>query len=383
MKSEIILSQGDNAMNDVKISVIPERDTIIDALRGLGIILVVMAHVSAGFAYSNLSSGSIAFIGDYIDGFHMPLFFIISGYAHGMKERFSSGESVWPYIKKSAIDLYIPGIYFSLLYWLPKYILVSIPAFATENFRTVSLNDFLRIPLYGFNLYWFLLTMFFVKVLHMIFERYVKRESVHLLFWLLMYSVAIIFFMRDELNSKLRDIAEFLVRDEEYFFSVFYTGIYFHIGFMMKRRSFIPQRLSRGIILLLAGTGFFVASHFYEFRNIFTRTGSSVCLSLALFIIFYALNINYRFLVLCGLNSMVIYCLHNHIVAMCRVIFRLTGLSSTASTIILFAICAFCAVLIPLIIVWLYKNVKSLHWIEYIFYPGRYRRYKRENSPLR
>ena len=362
-------------MKNGSISVLPGfRDTIIDSLRGLGIILVVMAHVTAGFAYSNLSSESIAFIGDYIDGFHMPLFFIISGYAHGMKERFSSGERIWPYIRKDIINLYIPGLYFSLLYWLPKYLFGSNPAFVAENFRTVSLNDLLRIPLYGFNLYWFLCTMFFVKVLHMFFERYVKRESLHFIFWLLMYSVAVIFFLRDELNPIFREAAEFLLRDEEYFFSVFYTGIYFHIGFMMKKYSFIPQKISLGIILFLAGTGFFVASHFYEFRNIFTRTGSSICITLALFIIFYALNINYRILVLCGINSMIIYCLHNHIVAFCRVMFRLTGLSYSASPFVLFVLCSVCALLIPLMVVWLYKNVKSLHWIEYIFYPGRYKR---------
>lgn len=355
------------------------RDNIIDSLRGLGIILVVTAHVSAGFAYSNLSSDVIAFIGDYIDCFHMPLFFILSGYAHGMKERFSSGQSLLPYVRKSVIDLYIPGLYFSLLYWLPKYLLVSNPAFATENFRTVSLNDLLRIPLYGFNLYWFLFTLFFVKVLHMFFERYVKRESLHIMFWLLMYSVAVIFFLRDEVNSFLRDAAVFLVRDENYFFSVFYTGIYFHIGFLMKKYSFIPQKISMGILLFLAGTAFFAVSHFYEFRNIFTRTGSSIFTSLALFVIFYDLNINYGLLVTCGVYSMVIYCLHNHVVAFCRVAFRLTGLSSSASPLVLFVICIFFAVLIPLIIVWLYKNVKSLRWIEYIFYPGRY---KSKKDPL-
>lgn len=359
------------------------RDVIIDSLRGLGIILVVIAHVSGGFDYSNLSSDTIAFIGDYIDGFHMPLFFILAGYAHGMKERFSYGQRLWPYVKKSLTELYIPGLYFSLLYWLPKFFMLSNPAFAAENFRTVSFIDIFRIPVYGFNLYWFLFSLFFVKSIHMFFERYMKSESLHVIFWLLTY--AIVIFTTEategfEFSPFLRDTANFLVRDEHYYFSVFYVGIYFHIGFLMKRHSFIPQKITTGIILFIIGTAFFTASHFYELRNIFTRTGTSISMTLALFIIFYDLNISNKILVTCGVYSMVIYCLHNYIIALCRVLFRLTGLSSSAEPLMLFVICALIAIIIPLMIVCIYKNVKCLRWIEYIFYPGRYK--KSDKNPL-
>lgn len=299
-------------------------------------------------------------VSEYISSFHMPLFFIIAGYAHGMKERFSSGQSIFPYIRKSIIELYLPCMYFSLLYWLPKYILLSHSVFTAENFRTVSINDLLRIPLHGFNLYWFLCKLFFVKVLHMLFERYVKRDVLHSEFWLSMYLLAVVFFLKGD----------------SYYHSVFYLGIYFHIGFIMKKYSFLPQKLSLGIILFLGGIAFFAASHFYGFgdMNIFTRTGSSLCTSLALFVIFYALNISNEFLMTCGIYSMVIYCLHDYVVAFCRIMFRFTGLSSYVNPLILFMICFLCTVFIPLIVVWIYKHVKCLHWIEYIFYPGRFKR---------
>ena len=68
---------------------------------------------------------------------------------------------------------------------------------------------------------------------------------------------------------------------------------------------------------------------------------------------------------------MVVYCLHNYAAASLRMLFTVSGLSSSASPIILAAIGIIFAMTAPLAVVWLYKNVKCLRWIEYIFYPGK------------
>ena len=288
----------------------------------------------------------------------MPLMFIIAGYAHGMKEHFSSGQTYSYYFRKYIIDLYLPCMFFSLIYWLPKYILSSSPVGMAEGLIKTNIEGLFMIPFLGFSAYWFLCTLFFVKMLHLLFERYVKSESLHFVFWLLMYAAAVVLFLRGNSYNKY----------------VFYLGIYFHMGFMMKRHNLIPKKFSLGIILLFAGAAFFCASKFYGRSNIFLHTGSSICTSLALFIIFYALDIRNRFLVTCGVYSMVIYCLHDWILSSSRVIYRFTGLSSSANIFVLFMMSFICAVFIPLIIVWVYKHVKCLRWVEYIFYPGRFKR---------
>lgn len=72
----------------------------IDTAKGIGIILVVLGHVNQN---KNLQY--------FIYSFHMPLFFIISGYLYETKEK---------YIQKKAKRILIPYLIFSLctyLYW--------------------------------------------------------------------------------------------------------------------------------------------------------------------------------------------------------------------------------------------------------------------------
>lgn len=339
------------------------RDIIADSLRGLGITLVVTGHIIAMFCENKTFPESINLVSNYIYSFHMAFFFMIAGYVHGTKERFSHGESCTPYIRKLMISIYLPCMYFSLCYWFPKFIVSLHSSFAESNtISTASIADLLKIPLCGFNLYWFLCSLFFVKSLHMLFERYVSIRYIHSLFWVILFSV--LFFMNEDDNVPM-------------FFMQFRYGLYFHLGFMMKRYNIIIKNLSLGTALFLAGTVCFIAVRFYGMINIFTHTGNAIFISLAIFAVFYSLNIKNRYLVIFGEYSMVIYCLHEYIIVVSKIIYTMSGLTSTVSKILLFVICTLCSMLIPLMIVYLYKNVKGFRWIEYIFYPGKYKR-----SPL-
>ena len=77
------------------------RDKNIDAARGIAIILVVMGHICTG----------IPGLVKWIYSFHMPLFFLISGYLQEGKEygRFTS------YLKKKAGALLYPYYIFAVL----------------------------------------------------------------------------------------------------------------------------------------------------------------------------------------------------------------------------------------------------------------------------
>ncbi len=78
------------------------RIPVIDIMRGLGIILVVMGHISCE---PHLSC--------WIYSFHMPLFFFISGMSF-----FVAGKKM--YIWKQVKHLLIPYLFFSILsfvYW--------------------------------------------------------------------------------------------------------------------------------------------------------------------------------------------------------------------------------------------------------------------------
>ena len=50
-----------------------ERENYIDVVRGIGIVLMILGHVPLSAHYDH-----------FIHAFHMPMFFIISGYFQGV-----------------------------------------------------------------------------------------------------------------------------------------------------------------------------------------------------------------------------------------------------------------------------------------------------------
>ena len=284
--------------------------------------------------------------------------FMISGYADGMRQRPSGA---FRRIMKCAADIYLPGLYFSFLLWLPKFFMFhSLGLDNTENFSVAAMSSLYYIPLRGFAVYWFLCSLFFVKSLHILLERFIGNRNIHALLWVIIFLAA--GFYGNNLPAFLRRM---------------HYGLYFHAGYLMSGQNIITRvrhpRISRAVMLFLAGILIFSVSYFCGIRNLFVKAASALCISTALLIVFYALNVRNSLLVLCGTYSMVIYIPHNSIIAVLRIMLRFLGLSSfTVPAIIVMSVFFFCAALfIPLCIVWLYRNVKRLGWIEYIFYPGK------------
>lgn len=82
-----------------------QRIQWIDSARGIGILLVVIGHVSKS-----------PYLGKFIYSFHMPLFFIISGYLYNNKKYAQKA-----YIKRKAENILVPYFIFgicSLVYWI-------------------------------------------------------------------------------------------------------------------------------------------------------------------------------------------------------------------------------------------------------------------------
>lgn len=87
-----------------------KRIAYIDSIKGFAILLVVMGHTFHDFKGINM-----AFI-DFIYAFHMPLFFIISGYL-GYKKDYDINQSLF-YLRNKAIGLIIPFLFLGSIYTL-------------------------------------------------------------------------------------------------------------------------------------------------------------------------------------------------------------------------------------------------------------------------
>ena len=87
----------------------------IDSARGIAILLVVIGHVLGGYTgnyglpqYQRI----INLLVDIIYSFHMPLFFMISGYVFGLKKYNWSKSNYVVFVKYKAKTLLVPYFLF-------------------------------------------------------------------------------------------------------------------------------------------------------------------------------------------------------------------------------------------------------------------------------
>lgn len=129
------------------------RITWIDFAKGIGMILVVMGHAIPSETFSL-----------YLHAFHMPLFFIISGYL----TKAASGKSVSQFIRGKAKALLIPyavfGV-FTYLFWVVLYrgdIAAGIEDGLSPLFHLLWINSTgLKIS----GEFWFLTALFFASLI--------------------------------------------------------------------------------------------------------------------------------------------------------------------------------------------------------------------------
>ncbi len=139
------------------------RIEYIDIFRSFGILLMVMGHIGFGKKFDF-----------FIHAFHMPMFFILSGYLFVHTKK--SGLTFPALLRKKAATLLVPyatfGIAHYLLYALQYYL-------ANGSIDTAPLLRLLwdntdGLPITG--ALWFLTAMFFADVLFYLIDRFIPKD---------------------------------------------------------------------------------------------------------------------------------------------------------------------------------------------------------------
>lgn len=99
----------------------------IDIMKGILIILMVLSHTHI-------------IAREYIFLFHMPVFFMISGYCWNIKH--SNGmKKIWAYVKNKTIRLYIPFVLLNVVYILLFNLMLKIGLFTSDaSFLNIVIN---------------------------------------------------------------------------------------------------------------------------------------------------------------------------------------------------------------------------------------------------
>lgn len=186
-----------------RVGVPPGRDIGIDALRGFSILLVVLGHAIANA--ENLlvaSTYNLKYVlSNFLYTFHMPLFFLISGYVLFGK-RIRVGDR--------AIRLLLPFLAWIPIYWVINHWVHHWPA----TFLT-ALKDSVLHPAVGL---WFLPTLFLCSLLLVPVRYLEKRQS-----WMGEASLAVIF-----VGVNLLPVQILGVMQVKYFFAFFALGYLGH-----------------------------------------------------------------------------------------------------------------------------------------------------------
>lgn len=140
------------------------RDQALDVAKGFGIVLVVLGHCLDGLVASNYFGPNVlwpqlAIYTIYL--FHMPLFFVVSGFLASGKHR-PAGKTVvkmlptivWPYLLWSAVQ---------------NATMVYLSRYTTSKITFAQLLKIGWVPIVP---YWFLYALFFCQVLYLLTRRW-------------------------------------------------------------------------------------------------------------------------------------------------------------------------------------------------------------------
>lgn len=134
-----------------------QRRADLDIAKGIGILLVVWAHAKAPY-------------NSYMYLFHMPFFFLISGYLHNHKAEFGT------FFKRKVVSLYLPFVGWNLAVTVLK--LLENPHRWKASMQTM-VEILLALEKDGefFGATWFLASLFWVAVIYKAGETLLSRYS--------------------------------------------------------------------------------------------------------------------------------------------------------------------------------------------------------------
>ena len=148
------------------------REIWLDNVKVIACILVVFGHFFQSMVKANVLPANDLYywFEQTIYYFHVPLFFICSGYLYEKYSTVNSLNSWFENIKKKFVTLGIPYFIFSCVTWLLK---VMFAGFTNEKVETGILETLFLKPI---SPYWYLYCLFFIFLVTPTFKRKVLAK---------------------------------------------------------------------------------------------------------------------------------------------------------------------------------------------------------------
>lgn len=305
-----------------------KRIEYLDIAKGIGMILVLLGHLQNDTVFS--FSPHILSLCSWIFSFHMPFFFIISGMLICIKK--DNEKDLHEFIKKRFHSIMIPYFWFSLIYI--GIVLYSLLITKVVPLKTLFIQLWYVISMYGMNVLWFLPALFAAEVIFVFITKHFKgRRSVITIIILVLAAITL-----NELRAFLPNNPELFTRIDEFTVTLIrpvFACSYIFIGFgFYKGIEMIKAKCKNTVPLILVSLLPFFAINFYintlnrpvDFRSMVLNRYplyyiSSTCGSV--FLILFCILLSripfgrdedkrFRLLKYYGINSLVFMAVHNN-----------------------------------------------------------------------
>ena len=332
-----------------------KRDPVIDSLKGFAILCVVMGHVISTYQMEKYMEIPILYgIYNIIYAFHMPLFFLMSGFLYhavyfdrdGVPDSKRLNAQIW-----NLICLYF--IYNSLAVF-------STMLFASVSNQPATILDFFLSPFIPFQVHWYL----YVLILFYLFFRPLMRCKA---FNLVGGGVLII----NILSAWLPACPWFSLNQVLYNLFFFWLGTRYFI--QPEIRKYTESKTGIAVMTIACAVLFPL---FWNMERRYLDTPIvnfvlSLSVSLLLWIAFQKIHWlgENKYLRYLGQHSLEIYLLHRYFYIILKIIMRKLGFTNPYGNVALGSVIG---VVGPLIIIWLLENVKifkKLDLYEILFRP--------------
>ncbi|MDU1973111.1 MAG: acyltransferase [Veillonella sp.] len=318
----------------------------LDSLKGFAIFLVVVGHVILGYMHTGMfieHQWSLQFVYDVIYSFHMPLFFIISGFLYKLTWR-QKDIRLAKSISNKVLNMVLMYILFSVVFWIFKYIAAEYGNIQMSD--QFILMDLLYIFISPLAYLWFLYVLIWLFLTVPIFESIIKPTTVFIIFLCL-------YFFMPPVHGLLKIIN-----------LIIYGGVYFTLGSVLcmyqdQLRTIICNKLiGIGFISIVLAVITFPYIEVHNILKFICATSGSVFLSI---LFFKFKNIKWVTIWnLCGRYSLGIYILHLYFSGPLRTIFKHLSIDNIMVCLILSCLIS---TIVPIFIVKFFDRYKITSWI--------------------
>lgn len=320
-----------------------DRNNKVDIIRGIAIIFVIIGHGIDLLIQKNIMSANIGWkIFDIIHMFHMPLFFMISGYVYK-----SNAEKVVNIVVKNIIKCYIPYLFLNYLYWLERALASKLFGIQlAKGVSEISWKEILRLSWAGDSLTWFLLSILLVKIIFNILDTYTS-DIVSFICFSSFFWLSFLF-------------------PQNRLFAYLGWGFFFVLGYFIHKYDI--EKRNTGIILIICIN--IIAIGVVRYVECGLDMLVKLLIGVSVFVI-YMLYAQYvpdmKPIIFCGKYSMVVYMVHG--LSQYVSYFIITLIFNFRFPLVVLSLMLLLQLLFSFVTVMMFTKVK---WLQFIFYPYKF-----------